>query len=526
MATRAVLAWDLGTSGAKAGLVTADGRVLASEFEATPLALLPDGGAEQNPEDWWNALCTATLRLLSREVVARDSIAALGVTSQWSTTVAVDESGKALDNAIIWMDSRGARHIRALTGGAVRVAGYAPLKLLRWMRLTGGAPGHSGKDPLAHILFLKHERPAIYERARYFLEAKDYLTFRLSGRAAATFDSIALHWLTDNRDPRNIRYDAGLLALAGVPREKLPDLCPAIEKLGPLLPEHRERFGLRANVVVVAGSPDIHSAAIGAGTTRDADPHLYIGTSSWIASHVAHKKTDIAHNMASLPSAIPGRYLLLNEQETAGACLSQLSDKLFFPKDELGTPAPSDVFKRFDELAAGVPAGSEGLFFLPWLYGERTPVEDHSLRGGWFNYSLAHERAHVVRSVLEGVAYNSRWLFSCVEKFVGTRVASLRFIGGGAESPLWAQILADVLNRPIQRVEQPKLSNLRGAALIAFCGLGELDFDDVPSRVSVTATFEPRAAHRGTYDDGYARFLELHSALQPIFKKLNGHGSA
>ncbi len=521
MATRAVLAWDLGTSGAKAGIVTPDGRVLASEFEPTPLMLLPDGGAEQDADDWWNALCKATERLLARDIVPRDSIAAIGVTAQWSTTVPVDQHGKALDNAIIWMDSRGARHIRKLTGGAVRVAGYGPIKLMRWMRLTGGAPGHSGKDPLAHILFLKNERPAIYDRARYFLEAKDYLTFRLTGTPAATFDSIALHWLTDNRDPHHIRYDTSLLDLAGIPREKLPDLCPAIEKLGPLLPGHCERFGLPNNVIVVAGAPDVHSAAIGAGTTRDAEAHLYIGTSSWISSHVPHKKTDINNNMAALPAAIPGRYLLLNEQETAGACLSQLSEKLFFPSDALNTPAPSDVFKRLDDLAAKISAGSEGLFFLPWLYGERTPVEDHSLRGGWFNYSLAHERAHLVRSVLEGVAYNSRWLFSCVERFCGGHLDSLRFIGGGAESALWAQIFADVIDRPILRVEQPKLSNLRGAALIAFCGIGELDFDAVPSRVKVASTTEPRRANREVYDRGYDTFRTLHKTLQPVFKKLN-----
>ncbi|HEV8245691.1 MAG TPA: FGGY family carbohydrate kinase, partial [Polyangiaceae bacterium] len=201
MAARAVLAWDLGTSGAKVGLVGTDGRVLASEFEPTALSLLPDGGAEQSPDDWWQALCSATLRLLARAVVPREAIAAIGVTAQWSGTVAVDARGTPLGNAIIWMDSRGAPYVRELTGGLVRVAGYSPLKLLRWMRLTGGAPAHSGKDSLSHILYLKNARPDLYERAHHFLEPKDYLTYRLSGRFSASFDSIALHWLTDNRNP-------------------------------------------------------------------------------------------------------------------------------------------------------------------------------------------------------------------------------------------------------------------------------------------------------------------------------------
>lgn len=520
MPTRHVLAWDLGTSGAKVGLVDPSGAVLASEFE--PVALfLAHGGAEQSPDEWWKALVLATRRLLARGLVPRDAIAAVGVTAQWAGTVMVDAQGQSLGNAVIWMDTRGAPAVKRLTGGFPEVQGYGLFKLLRWVRLTGGAPTHAGKDPIGHILWLREARPELYAQAHKFLEPKDYLTLRLTGRFTATFDSIAMHWVTDNRDPTRIDYDPGLLEMVGLERRQLPDLCAAPHVIGELLPARAEELGLDRNVVVVGGAADVHSGAIGAGTTRDFATHLYVGTSSWISCHLPGKRSDVLHNMAALPAAIPGRYLLLNAQETAGACLTHLADNLLFADDELETRAPPDVFARFDRVAAHAPAGSGRLLFLPWLYGERTPVEDARLRGAFINYSLEHKRAHVIRAVLEGVAYNSRWLFGHIERFVDRRIEELRFIGGGASSDLWCQIFADVLGRRIARVDAPRSANLRGAGLIALVGIGELDFGAVAERVPVERYFEPRSEVRALYDELFAEFLELHAKNRGILRRLN-----
>ncbi|HEX6275861.1 MAG TPA: FGGY-family carbohydrate kinase [Polyangiaceae bacterium] len=519
---RCVLAWDLGTSGAKAGLVNARGEVLGSEFEPTELLLFPGGGAEQRPDEWWEAFARATERLLARNLAPRSAIVGVGVTAQWSATVAVDADGRALMNAILWMDSRGAEYVKSLTGGPLRVAGYGLHKLVRWVRLTGGAPVRSGKDAFSHMVYIQRALPDIYARTKAFLTPKDYLTARLTGRLVATFDSIADAWVTDNRDPSRIDYVPSLVALSGLDREKFPELCASSDVLGPLLPEHRRRFGLPDDVPVIAGAPDVHSAAIGAGTTRDFEPHLYIGTSSWIAGHVPKKKTDIVNNMASLPAAIPGRYLLLNDQETAGACLNHLRDKLFYAPDALanGGPPPN-AFELFDRAAETSPPGANHLLFLPWLYGERTPVENPLLRAALFNYSLAHQRADVIRAVLEGVALNARWLFGHVERFFGRSVNELRLIGGGAESRLWSRIFADVLDRRVLRVEKPQLSNLRGAALIAWVGLGELGWDDVPERVRVYETIDPDSRNRAVYDERYAEFQELYRRTRGIFARMN-----
>jgi xylulokinase len=517
-----ILAIDLGTSGPKVALVSIYGDILASGFEETPLLLLPGGGAEQRPADWWSAITTAVHKLLNQRIVPIENIKAISCTSQYSSTVAVDADGRPLMNTINWMDTRGAKYIREMTRGLLRIQGYGIGKLLKWIRLTGGAPAQSGKDSLAHILYIKNERPEIYRATHKFLEPKDYVNHRLTGRFAASYDSINLHWLTNNRDIENIHYDDRLLAMAGVERGKLPDLKHAADVLGPLRADAAAELGLPSGLPVVAGTTDAQSAAIGSGAVHDYEPHLYIGTSSWLSTFVPFKRTDLFHNMASLPSAIPGRYYVANEQECAGACVAYLRDTLIYPADELASAArPDGAYRIFDRVAEKVPAGSERLIFTPWMYGERTPVEDHSVRGGFFNLSLQTKRANLVRAVLEGVAYNSRWLLRCVEHFCRRRMDNIHLIGGGAQSDVWCQIYADVLDRTICQVHEPLHANTRGAGLVGSVALGCIKFDDIAARVKIAKTFQSNPAHRTIYDELFGEFLRIYRNNKRMYARLN-----
>jgi xylulokinase len=522
---KCVLAIDLGTSGAKVALVSIYGQVLDYEFEKTHLFLLPNGGAEQSPDDWWDAIKKALGRLLAKRAVAPDDVIALSCTAQWSGTVAVDREGHHLMNAIIWMDARGAPHVQRITDGFVKIEGYGIWKLLKWIRLTGGIPGRAGKDSIAHILYIKHARPEIYEQTYKFLEPKDYLNLRLTGQFAASCDSIALHWLTDNRDIANVVYDDSLLKMSTVEREKLPDLKQAVDVLGPLKPEVARELGLGEDVKVVIGTPDVHSAAIGSGAVKDYAGHLYIGTSSWLACHVPFKKTDVLHNIASLPSAIPGSYLVANEQQTAGACLTFLRDNVLYRQDELAQKRqPDQVYKIFDRIAAQTSAGSDRVIFTPWLYGERTPVGDRAVRGGFHNLSLQTTRAHLIRAVFEGVAYNARWLLGYVEKFIKRRFDILHLIGGGANSDVWCQIYADVLGRTIRQVQDPLLANVRGAAFLALVALGHLTFDDVSERVQIAHTYVPNSENRKVYDELFAEYVNIYKRNRRMYARLNKVG--
>jgi xylulokinase len=513
-----ILAIDLGTSALKVALVSVSGEVVASEQEDCQVRLLPGGGAEQSPEhDWWDTIVRAASRLAATGAVPPSSVAAVCCTAQWSGTVPALADGTPARDAIIWMDSRGAAQASAVTGGPVRVQGYGVGKLTRWIRTTAGLPSHSGKDSVAHILWLKQHEPDTYARTSLFLEPKDWLNLRLTGRGVATFDSIALHWVTDNRRPDRIGYDSRLLTLAGLDRARLPDLVAATDVVGPLLPAAAAALGVPAGIPVVAGTPDLHSAAIGSGATRDFQAHLYVGTSSWLTCHVPFKKTDMLRNIASLPAAIPGRYFIADEQETAGAALTFLRDRVLFGA---GT-APADAYQQFDEMAARSPAGAGGLLFTPWLYGERTPVEDRFIRGGFHNLSLDARREDLVRAVFEGVALNSRWLLGAVERFAGRRLDPIRFIGGGARSAVWCQIFADVLGRTIDQVADPVNAGVRGAAMLAAVALGKLTFDDIPDRVAVAATYRPDPAHEALYGRLFAEFTGLYKRNRRAHARLN-----
>ncbi|UPT68077.1 MAG: FGGY family carbohydrate kinase [Sphingobacteriales bacterium JAD_PAG50586_3] len=228
--------------------------------------------------------------MLKNNNIDKESIWAVCTTTQWSGTVPVDEKGKHISNAVIWLDSRGAKYVKKVVGGGIEVDGYNIFKALKYIKYTAGAPAQSGKDPFGHILFLKHERPEIYNKAYKFLEPIDYLQARLTGKICATYDSITLHWVTDNRDIQNVKYHDGLIKLSGIDRAKLPDLIPTNSVLGTVSADAAEELGLSTNTIVVAGCGDVHSAAIGSGAIADYQPHFYIGTSSWLICHFPKRK--------------------------------------------------------------------------------------------------------------------------------------------------------------------------------------------------------------------------------------------
>ena len=516
---RYVLAVDHGTSGCKTALISVRGELAGFEFEATPTIRLPGGGVEQDPEGWWRALVATARRLADRELVAPEQIAAICCSSTFSSTVAVGKHGRHLMNSLTWMDSRGAAQVQGRMKGLINLMGFGLGNILRWVPRTGGAPTLSGKDSIAHMLWVQQERPEVYEQAVAFLESKDYLNLRLCGRTAATYDSAMLFWVTDIRDINNVRYDPKLIRRLGVDADKLPELVASTEVLGPVQDHVADALGVPRGVPVVAGSPDLQSACVGSGAVRDYEAHIYVGTSSWVLCHVPFKKTDIFHAIASLPSAIPGRYFTANEQDMAGGCLEYLVNNVLYP-EALGQRPPDDVYARLDEMVTATPAGADGLMFLPWLNGEKTPVDDETLRGGFYNMGLSHGVPQMARAVYEGVALNTRWVLTHLERFVGRRLDPLNIIGGGARSEVWCQVFADVLGRTIRQVQDPLQANARGAAFIASVALGEITFDEVPELVAIANTFEPRASRARIHDGMFAELEKIYRANHGIHRRL------
>ncbi len=505
-----ILALDLGTSGLKTGAVSLNGEVLAHAYGHIDTRYLPGGGAVQDPKQWWRQITTAVRALVEGGLVRPDDLAGVGITGQWGSSVPVDADGQAAGDCLLWSDTRGGRFSAKAVGGAVSLVGYSPANMVRWIQLTGGAPSPNGADPLGHELYLRNCEPETYRRAATLMEPLDYIGLRLTGRTAATPASMILSWLTDNRPRARPAYVPELVRRSGRDAARLPQLLATGSVLGNVLKGVGEDLGI-PSAPVVCGVPDLHTAFIGSGAVAPYEAHITISTTSWIACEVPFKRTDVLHQMATVPGLRPGSYLVANNHETAGLCLTWLRDSVM----------SGESYDDLVAAAAGVPAGSGGVLFTPWLNGERTPVEDRTLRGAFLNISLATRRDHLVRAVLEGVAFNARWLLDAVEGFVRRPIPSLRILGGGAQSDLWCQIHADILGRRIERVAEPMYSNLRGAALFAAMSLGRLELDDARAHVRVTDVFEPTPEAQATYEPMYVEFKRLYSRLHTTYARLN-----
>jgi xylulokinase len=517
------LAVDLGTSSMKVALINLQGEVLGWESEPLQLNLTADGGVEQSPQEWWNAFLVTSKRLIGKNQSLRDSIKAICCSTQGEGTIPVDIDGNALMNCILWMDMRGVENLRHQFKGLVNVNGLDAFRVIEWIRLTGGIPSTTGKDPAAHMLFVRDNYPQIYEKTCKFLNVLDYLNLRLTGRFCVTFDSILTSWVTDNRNPSQIAYDPGLVKRSGIDSEKFPEILSCTDTVGELLPEIASELGLPGGVKVVAGSIDTTAAAVGAGAVEDYLPHLYLGTSSWLAAHVPFKKTDIQSSLASVPCAVRGKYLLVALQATAGGNLTYLRDKIIYNKDELLQEANvPDIFKVLDQIAERVPAGANGVIYTPWIWGERAPVEDKALRAGLYNLSLHNTREDIIRAFLEGIALNTRWLMDPVEKFLGKKLETIHLVGGGAQSNVWCQIFADVMDLQIRQVKQPVYANARGAAWIAAVGLGDTTFSELTSRIHFNKMYDPIPSHRDLYNQRFEQFIKIYKQMRGVYHQLNG----
>ena len=524
---------DLGTGGLKVGAVDLAGTVLASAFRSIDTVITDDGGNEQDPFAWFDALASAgrevttALRAETAGAAGARTCRGIGITGQWGSTIPVDVAGTPVGPCLLWSDRRGAPWSAKLTGGTIGVSGFGVGKIVSWLRFAGGAPSKEGADPTGHVQFLRHRRPEIDSRSACHLEPVDLIGAWLTGIVAATPASMVLSWLTDNRPDAPCAYHPSLLRLADRRASQLPPLRPTGSRLGALLPARARALGLGiasedmgVDVPVVCGAPDLHTAAIGTGGMACFEGHLAISTSAWVSAPVSFKKTSVKYGMASIPGFTPGSYMIANNQETGGASLRWLRDAVLRADDGLGR-APAD-YDAVTSAAALAAPGAGGVIFTPWLKGERTPVEDPNLRAAFLNVSISTTRSDLIRAVLEGVAYNARWLLEATESFAGQSLDGLRLFGGGASSDLWAQIHADVIGRPIARIDDAIDVNVRGAAWFAALSLGHRTVDDLRWTPIATTNFVPDPRASATYRPLYGEFTRLAKAQKAMYARLNG----
>jgi xylulokinase len=501
---RYILAHDIGTSSDKAVLVRFDGSIRATASEPYPTDYPNPAWVEQNPADYWKAVCETSKRVLADNDISPERIAAVVFSTQAQGVIPVSADGTVLYPNITWVDGRAekqAQRIMKKIGGK------------RLFTLLAGTP-IMGKDCIAKIIWLKEERPEVYKNAHRILDVNGYLKFRctgkmvteLSGASGYGFDLKKKTWLS-------------VLPLAGIDMKKLPPLVKSTDMVGGLTAQAAKETGLLEGTPVFGGCDDVQSAAVGSGQSGDGDVHVYLGTSAWVAA--ATKTGDaFRHGAAAIQSADPDMNLIAGITESAGANIEWIRDQFFrHEKEKYG----AGVFNFMDEVIALVPPGSDGLICTPWMLGERCPVSSTTTRATLFNISMVHTREHLMRAVYEGIAYNIRWILQNFCKDYGIACDDIRIIGGGALDKGWMQILSDVTGRKISVVENPRNAGAVGAAVVALIGLGELpSFADAKKFVRVSAVFAPDETNRPVYDALFSQYQQLYRSLSGLYAAANG----
>ncbi len=518
-----VLSLDLGSSGMKIAIVSEMGDVVARRYEPYGFIMLPDGGAEQDADMWWSVSMKASKQLIIESRLTPEQIVGICCDSQYFLTVPVNEHAEPLMNAVSWMDTRGGKYNQQLMKGFPTVQGMSIRKLIKFIRLTGVAPTNVGADALAHMLAIKNELPEIYKKTYKFLEPVDYLTSRLTGKISASQHTATTMMLTSNRKWGEREYCQSLLKLSGLDPDKLPELLPSDGIVGKITSSIAANLGLSPETQVISGMFDNQAAIAGAGIVDIHQGLQLVSTTLSLNGYVNSKKTDILHSIASIPSCLPDKYMLLCEQGLGGKCLDFHLNNIVCHDDDLNiAQMPENAFEQLNAMAARVPHGSDKVLFLPWLNGSYAPMEDKNTRGGFFNLSLESNRCHLTRAVMEGVAFNSRSALGSVEKFMGRKFESLRFAGGGALSDIWAQSYADILKIPIQQMEDPVQVTCRGAALLGLVRMGYLSLNEIPKRVKIKKTFEPIEDNFAIYDLLFEQFKAIFKNNKAVFNALNG----
>ncbi|HWC20277.1 MAG TPA: xylulokinase [Terriglobales bacterium] len=493
-----LLGIDVGTGGTRALLIDTTGRVLASKTaEHQPFASPQTGWAEQEPLDWWRASREAVRELLSSSGAKASSIAAVGFSGQMHGAVLLDVGGNPLRPALIWCDQRTAQEARELTQniGEERLIAWTCNPALTNFTLT-------------KLLWVRKHEARVYERFHMLQLPKDYVRFRLTGEYGMDMADASGTLLLD---VAHRRWSADMAKAANVDLSTLPPLFESCQVCGKVSKEGADATGLAVGTPVVAGAGDQAAGAVGLGVVAPGAVHATIGTSGVIFASTDRPAMDPRGRLHTFCHAVPNRWHVMGVTQAAGQSLRWFRDQFGITGTTTGDP-----YDALTKEAATVPAGSDGVMWAPYLMGERTPHLDPDARAALVGLAANHRRAHVVRAILEGVTFSLRDTFSIFEE-MKVPVKNIRLGGGGARSPVWRQIQADVYGHQVEIVEAEE-GAAYGAALLAGVGAGVWKTVDDACRVAVRvkSTVDPNRESSAVMQQQYRKYRRIYPALRSM----------
>jgi len=501
-----IIAHDLGTTGNKATLYDQEGALVGSAFYGYETEYAHTSWAEQDAEDWWRAVCASTRELLRQTKVRGDDVACIVFSGQMMGCVPLDKQARPLRKAIIWADQRSVEQERWVGERLSPDEVY---------RITGHRL--SASYSLSKILWLRDHQPDIYNRAYKFVHAKDAIVARLTGVFVTDLSDASGMNLYDLEGGA---WSERIIKAAELDPAQLPDLHQSIDVVGEVLPEVADEAGVAAGTPVVIGGGDGPCAAAGAGVVSEGSAYNYVGSSSWIALATEKPIYDPDLKTFTFGHVVPGMVMPTGTMQAAGASYQWTRDQLCPVEVETAESLSVSPYELMNLEAENSPVAANGLIFLPYLLGERSPRWNPRARGAFIGLTIRHTRADMVRAVLEGVTMNLRVILDAF-KSQGAQVEAMRLIGGGARGRFWNQMMADVYGMPVHRLAILEEATSMGAALTGGVGIGLYpDFSMIETMNQVIEVIEPDPAAQAAYEQIYPIFEATYQALVPIYDKM------
>jgi len=530
-----IIIYDFGTSSVKTCLFKIDTEIhIVANSKATyGIYISENGGAEQDTEEWWEAICSTTRALFDHSGVKPDEIEGIAFCSQMAGTVLVDKDGNAVRPPMNYLDQKGVKEYKESMGsGIIKVSGCNLYKLARNLIVNHAGPT-SAEDAVWKYKWVENNEPEVFRKTYKWVDVGDYLVARCTGRIIKTVDSAFATFLYDTRKGKE-GWNKGLLKLYKINPEHMPEIIDCTDLVGGLTEKAANDLGLVKGTPVFGGGGDITFVNIGAGCTRPGDTHIYVGTSGWVSTYLDYQTVDIHAMIAGVMSAKHGYYNYSAELKTAGKCFEWAMDHLVL--DEIGVyPEKTEItdieskysslYDYVSEAISNVPPGANGVIFTPWLHGNRSPFEDSNVGGLFFNIRIDNDKRDMIRAVLEGICYHLRWLLECIMKKVKTS-DPIRFVGGGALSPVTCQMLADITGRTIETVDNPQEAGAVGTALVVAAGIRGADVLELARQlVKANHAYTPHPENREVYERNYKVFKKLYKANASNFREINKGGN-
>lgn len=499
-----ILTFDIGTTGNKCSLFDSKGKPLFAETVDYETYYPRPGWSEQNPEDFWKSVISGTGKLLQKSGADSSAIAVIGLSGHMNGCIPVDGQGNILFNNIIHSDSRSTKECRDILNTFGNKEFY-------------DITGHR-VDPhytLPKILWIRNRHPELYSRCSYVLNSKDYILFKLTGNLGITDYSDAS--MTGMLDVNRRKWSEDLVSELGLDLRKLPVIMKSTDVAGYLSNEAAALLGLKAGTPVIAGGGDAACATKGAGVVELGEAYNYIGSSSWIIILNDRPVKDGDARIFNLYDLDGEHCNVCGTMQCATISYDWVLNNIGRYEVEKAKELKENVFDLMDSIAAGVPAGANGIVFLPYLMGERTPLWDENTRGAFIGFGLYNKKEDLFRAVYEGIAFALRSILDVYEEN-GIKVDTLALIGGGAKSRLWNEIMCNVYGKRVKVHRFPREATSLGAAIAAGVGVGLYrDFKEAASVVEFDRVYDPEMDKVEEYRRFYGIYRMMYPCLKPVF---------